>query len=266
MPARSWPSSGPGEQVNGLEAVPEGLWLCDQRDNCAYLVDYQGRVLRTFPTPARNASGITFGAGSVWIGSNTRPWLIFRHDPETGPLPRLPDAVGRGWRARAAVASVASDEHVPSAAALGPELHPTAPAGRANAGPGASGTLWVSRPSGHRIEHIDAETGEVLGSIPFTPDRSHGLFWDSSDSTLTVAETNFGHIYRLEPRSGELLEEWQIEGPEVHGFTRGDDGRIWVGDASTNNVLVVRTQKSEVRNQLTSSSSDVLEISSRQIH
>jgi len=230
---------GPGEQVNGLEAVPEGLWLCDQRDNCAYLVDYQGHVLRKFPTPARNASGITFGAGSVWIGSNTRPWLIFRQDPETGHCLAYLTLSGEGgvhglqWR------PYASDERVPSAAALGPELHPTAPAGRANAGPGASGTLWVSRPSGHRIEHLDAETGEVLGSIPFTPDRSHGLFWDSSDSTLTVAETNFGHIYRLEPRSGELLEEWQIDGPEVHGFTRGEDGRIWVGDASTNKVLIV---------------------------
>jgi hypothetical protein len=27
-----------------------------------------------------------------------------------------------------------------------------------------------------------------------------------------VAETNGGHIYRFEPRSGELLEEWRIEG------------------------------------------------------
>jgi len=48
---------GPGEQVNGLEATPEGLWLCDQRDNRSYLVDYQGQVRTSFPGPARNASG-----------------------------------------------------------------------------------------------------------------------------------------------------------------------------------------------------------------
>src|SRR4030081_303978 len=75
---------GPGEQVNGLEAVPEGLWLCDQRDNRCYLVDFNGRVLTSFPSPARNASGITFGAGSVWVASNTKPSIIFRHDPRTG--------------------------------------------------------------------------------------------------------------------------------------------------------------------------------------
>jgi hypothetical protein len=230
---------GPGEQVNGLEAVSEGLWLCDQRDNRAYLVDFDGRVQTSFPSPARNASGITFGAGSVWIASNTRPWLIFRHDPLTGqclaylPLSGDGGVHGLQWRPYAA------GEQPPSAGARGPELHPTAPAGPTNAGPGVSGTLWVSRPSGHRIEHLDAETGVLLGSIPFTPERSHGMFWDPRDASLSVAETNFGHIYRFEPRSGELLDEWQVEGNEVHGLTRSDDGRIWIGDAASNEVLFV---------------------------
>ncbi|HEY2596374.1 MAG TPA: hypothetical protein VGK33_20985, partial [Chloroflexota bacterium] len=105
-------------------------------------------------------------------------------------------------------------------------------------GPGVSGTLWVSRPGGHRIEHLDAETGELLGTFPFAPDRSHGMFWNPADASLSVAETNFGHIYRFEPRSGELLAEWQVEGPEVHGLARSEDGRIWIGDASNNEVHV----------------------------
>src|SRR5215510_15833600 len=75
----------PGVQVNGLEAVAEGLWLCDQRDNHAYLVDYHsGKMVTRFASPARNASGITFGAGSVWIASNVAPAMVFRHDPATG--------------------------------------------------------------------------------------------------------------------------------------------------------------------------------------
>jgi len=118
-------------------------------------------------------------------------------------------------------------------------LHPTAPAGEPNAGPGISGTLWVSRPGSQRIEHIDAETGDLLGSFAFPVPRSHGLYWDDRDQTLCVAETNGGHVYRFEPRAGELLEEWRIDGPEVHGFTRGADGRLWIGDASTNQVLLV---------------------------
>src|SRR3984893_2502916 len=75
---------GPGEQVNGLEAVTDGLWLCDQRDNRSYLVDFDGQLRTSFPGPARNASGITIGAWSVWVASNTRPAVIFRHAPGTG--------------------------------------------------------------------------------------------------------------------------------------------------------------------------------------
>jgi sugar lactone lactonase YvrE len=65
------------------------------------------------------------------------------------------------------------------------------------------------------------------------------MFWDARDGSLSVAETNGGRIFRFDPRHGELLEEWRIEGPEVHGLTRSADGRIWVGDASTNQILML---------------------------
>jgi streptogramin lyase len=231
--------AGPGLQVNGLEAVAEGLWLCDQRDNRAYLVDYGGQVVTSFPGPARNASGITVGAGSVWVASNVRPAMIFRHDPRTGQCLAFVMLSGEGgvhglqWR------PYAPGEAVPGAAPARSELHPTAPAGKLNAGPGVSGTLWVSRPGAHRIEHIDAETGELLGSFAFPVDRSHGMFWDERDNSLNVVETNGGHMYRFDPTNGELLDEWRIDGCEAHGLTRSADGRIWIGDASTNQVLMV---------------------------
>lgn len=229
----------PGEQVNGLEAVPEGLWLCDQRDNRCYLIDYEGRLVTSFPGPARNASGITFGAGSVWVASNSRPSSIFRHDPLTGQCTAVLVLSGEGgvhglqWR------PFEPGEQPPPSVEPTAELHPSAPAGRPNAGPGVSGTLWVTRPGAHRIDHLDAETGDVLGSLHFEPSRSHGVFWDEADGTLSVAETNDGHIFRLDPRSGEVMDEWRVDGPEVHGLTRGADGRIWVGNAATNEILVV---------------------------
>lgn len=232
---------GPGPQVNGLEAVPEGLWVSDQVDNRTYLVDYEGKTLTSFASPARNASGTSFGAGSVWVSSNVRPSMVFRHDPQTGHCTaalHLPNAERGGvhglqWRPYELGATP------PAAPAARSELHPSAPAGRLDAGPGVSGTLWVTRPGTHIIQHIDAETTELLLEIPFPADRSHGLFWDEADNTLNVVETNHGHLYKLDPKDGRVLDECRIEGAEVHALTRSADGRIWVGDAASKMILVV---------------------------
>ena len=232
---------GPGRQVNGLEAVPEGLWLSDQVDNRTYLIDYQGKTLTSFASPARNASGTSFGAGAVWVASNTRPAYLARHEPRTGhclavlflPQAELGGVHGIQWR------PYELGVQPPASPAARVESHPTAPGGKLNAGPGASGTLWVTRPGRRSIEHLDAETGDLLGQIPFSAARSHGLFWDEGDQTLNVVETNHGHVYKLHPKTGEVLDEWRIEGVEAHGLTRGADGRLWIGDAAANMISVL---------------------------
>jgi streptogramin lyase len=232
---------GPGPQVNGLEAVPEGLWVSDQVDDRTYLVDYNGKTLTSFASPARNASGTTAGAGSVWVSSNVRPSMVFRHDPQTGHctaalhLPNADKGGVHGLQWRPYELGVTP----PAGPAARSELHPAAPAGKLNAGPGASGTLWVTRPGTHVVQHIDAETAELLSEIPFPADRSHGLFWDEADKTLNVVETNHGHLYKLDPKDGRVLDECRIEGAEVHALTRSADGRIWVGDAASKMILVV---------------------------
>ncbi len=232
---------GPGPQVNGLEAVREGLWVSDQRDDRTYLIDYNGKTLTSFASPARNASGTSFGVGSVWVTSNVRPSMIFRHDPQTGHCTaalHLPNAEKGGvhgvqWRPyEGGVTPPAGPEKKP-------ELHPNAPAGKLNAGPGASGTLWVTRPGTNIVQLIDGETAELLRELPFPAARSHGLFWDEKDGTLNVVETNHSHVYKLDPKDGKVLDEWVIEGAEVHAMTRSADGRIWVGDASNNVISTV---------------------------
>ncbi len=229
----------PGAQVNGLEAVPEGLWLCDQQDNRAYLIDYDGATLTSFPGPVRNASGISFGAGVVWTAANVPTTTIYRHDPATGHC--LAAVVLRGgggvhgiqWR------PYETEEALPVVADAAPELHPSAPGGKPHGEPGSCGTLWVTRPGARTIEHIDAETSDLLGTIPFPTKRSHGMFWDEADGSLCVADTNTGDILRLDARDGAIRERWHIAGPEVHGLTRSADGRIWIADAATNEILVV---------------------------
>jgi streptogramin lyase len=167
--------------------------------------------------------------------------MVFRHDPATGHctaalhLPNAEQGGVHGLQWRPYELGVTP----PAAPGARAELHPTAPGGKPNAGPGVSGTLWVTRPGTKIIQHIDAETAELLSEIPFPATRSHGMFWDEGDNSLSVVETNHGHVYKLDPKSGTVLDEWQIDGPESHALTRSADGRIWVGDAASNMILVV---------------------------
>lgn len=233
---------GPGGQANGLQHTPEGLWVCDQRDNRCYLVRYEdGSVLTSFPGPVRNASGIAFGAGSVWVAFNGRPAAVYRHDPTRGHCQAtlfLPDGEKGGvhgieW------APYRPGERPPPPPPPKAELHARAPGGKLNAGPGVSGTLWVTRPGMRVIQHVDAETGDLLGSIPFPASRSHGLFWDEADGAIVCVETNGNTVYRLDTETGVVGEQWRIEGVEAHGMTRDARGRIWVCDAATNEIAVL---------------------------
>lgn len=120
-----------------------------------------------------------------------------------------PDGVhGLQWR------PYSPTDSPPAGAGTRPELRPTAPADQRDAAPGISGSLRVSRPGVLRIDHIDAESRQLLGSIAFRAQRSHCMFWDPTDGTLHIAETNSGHVFRCETPSGELLSEWCIDGPE----------------------------------------------------
>jgi streptogramin lyase len=167
--------------------------------------------------------------------------MVYRHDPSNGQclaglhLPNMNEGGVHGiqWR------PYGPDEKIPGAVERGPELHPTAPGGKPNRGPGVSGTLWVTRPGAKVIDHIDAETGEPLGQIPFPMPRSHGCYWNEADGTISVAETFEGHIFTLDPKDGEVMDVFQIQGIEVHGLTKSADGRIWIGDAASNMVSVV---------------------------
>jgi streptogramin lyase len=88
----------PGLYPNGLAVAPEGLWIGQQkttvqvardwnvpmpanRDEAAWLVDWNGKLLKTLTTPCRNCSGTGWGGGSLWMAANDAPYGIFQLDP-----------------------------------------------------------------------------------------------------------------------------------------------------------------------------------------
>ena len=232
-----------GPQANGLSATPEGLWVCDQADDNIYLIEYDsGKVVTAFPSPGRNLSGMAVGGGFVYVAHNKRPALVFKHEPESGR------AVGVIALADCLSGGVHGIEWVET------DGRPT---------------LWVTRPGlyildlvtdepyevqrvrahtvGPRGEQVGrVEAGELVRRIPYPAPRSHGIYFDydrpgkQQPYTIVCNATGVGKIFRLDPADGEVLDQWQVEGFEIHGMTRDAQGRIWVCDAITNRIGIVQ--------------------------
>jgi hypothetical protein len=83
--------------VNALAIAPEGLWLGQQKvsgihaadyhlpqpadlHEAAWLVDWNGKLLKTVTTNSRNTSGMAYGNGYVWMMANQDPEGVFQVD------------------------------------------------------------------------------------------------------------------------------------------------------------------------------------------
>ncbi len=84
--------------VNALAVAPEGLWLGQQKvsgphamqdyhlpepadlHEAAWLVDWNGKLLKTVTTNSRNTSGMAYGDGCVWMMANQDPEGVFQVD------------------------------------------------------------------------------------------------------------------------------------------------------------------------------------------
>lgn len=75
-------------------------------------------------------------------------------------------------------------------------------------------------------------SGKVLHSIDAPGVRPHGIAWDQG--YLWCVESNDRAIYKMDPKSGELLAKIELheQDPCPHGMTMRD-GVIWYCDAST---------------------------------
>ena len=56
------------------------LPLDPNREEAAWLVDWNGKLMKTVTTQSRNTSGMAYGNGCVWMGANADPYGIFQVD------------------------------------------------------------------------------------------------------------------------------------------------------------------------------------------
>ena len=226
----------PGPKPNGLQATKEGLWIIDQGDgNKAYLMSYDGKVIRSFATETTKSSGITFDGASLWIGS-TYSREIVRVDAQSGKTLERHFTPGAGinyqmkgdpaQRASPFAQKTPVDSKKPqdmSGFQMGKLLGAAAPGTGAHGQEWRDGKLWYSVPPSREVYCIEPATWIVQNRFPTSGNRPHGIGWEGK--YLWVADSNLNAFFKHDPDTGAVLEKIQLadSDPLPHGMT------IWQG-------------------------------------
>lgn len=217
----------PGPKPNGLQAADAGLWILDQGDNHAYLVDYgSGKVLRDLATETQAGSGITFDGSAIWTAS-TYSREIIKIDARSGKTIRKFESPGSG------VVAWTTGRRSPLAPPAKPSVGLSQPRHRNATGAHGmewrDGRLWVAVPPSQTIYRIEPETFRIEKQFPTAGNRPHGLGWEGD--WLWCAESNENAFFRFDPETGKADMRIQLADtdPLPHGMTI-KDGWMWYCD------------------------------------
>ena len=227
----------PGPKPNGLQATKDGLWIIDQGDgNKAYLVSYEGKVIKSFETETEKSSGITFDGEALWIGS-TYSREIVKVDANTGKAIERHFTPGAGViyqmvndpPARSSPLAPKREQRpetikgVVGGFDMGKKLGGAAPGTGAHGQEWKDGKLWFAVPPSREVYCVDPKTWVVQTKFPTSGNRPHGIGWEGK--YLWVADSNWNAFFKHDVETGEVMERIKLadSDPLPHGMT------IWQG-------------------------------------
>jgi hypothetical protein len=242
----------PGMYPNALAVMtdtPGGLWIGQQKanpsnakqysvplddtglDEAAWLVDWNGKLLKTVMTHARNTSGLAYGGGCIWVGANQDPYGIFQVDMNSNQVShrQIPLALGANgggchgvkwhqgklWIAALRLGGILRVDPVTwvpevlirVASEDKPRLHDVAF--------DDEGSIWVvtgtnstsykdARPG---LSKYDGKTGQLLLTVDFAPGSSdpHGLVWHNGRLVSCDAGLHPGWTGTESPTAGYIF-------------------------------------------------------------
>jgi hypothetical protein len=199
-----------GEQkLSGQAAVSYHLPEPKDLTESAWLVDWNGKLLKTVKTPSRNTSGMAVGVGYVWMGANAPPQGIFQVDMNSKLV-----------------------------------SHRQIPLGAANDGGGchgamwAEGKLWIVANRIRGVLRVDPKTWEPEFMIPIyqTPEmmRYHGIAWDNGAIWQLIGNDSKSYaegkalLVKYDAATGRVLEtaEFAPNSCDPHGLAMHDGALI----------------------------------------
>lgn len=217
---------------NGLAATPEGLWIAEQKlsgaqakaynlpepkslDEAAWLVDWNGKLLKTVTTPSRNTSGLAVGGGYVWMIANAPPQGVFQVDMNS---------------------KLISHRQIPLGA-------PKGDGGGSHGGLWDNGKLWLSSLRLRGNLRVDPKTWQPEFMIPFYqsfPDRvryhgiaiENGTMWQVIGNDSKSFKEGKPGLVRYDLSTGQVLEvvDFLPGSSDPHGLAI-HDGKLIACDA-----------------------------------
>ena len=211
---------------NGLALAPEGLWIGEQKlsgpmavqyhltepkslTEKAWLVDWNGKLLKTVSTPSRNTSGMAYGGGYIWMVANAPPEGVFQVDMNS---------------------RLVSHRQIP--------LGPANDGGGCHGAMWQDGKLWISSLRLRGNLRVDPTTWQPEFMIPFyeAPGRNryHAIAWDNG--TIWQVIGNDSHSYaeyrpglvRYDASTGKVLEtvDFVPGSSDPHGLVMHDGALV----------------------------------------
>ena len=213
----------PGLYPNALAVMtdaPGGLWIGQQKitasnsktyglpiekdpSEAAWLVDWNGKLVKTVTTNSRNTSGMAYGNGCVWMGANAEPYGIFQVDMNSKQIthrqiPLSIDGNGGGchgvkwhdgklWIAAlrlGGILRVDPTSWVPEvlirvSSQERPRLHDVAFDNEGNIWVVTGNNSTTYAEGRAALNKYDGKSGQLLMTVDFAPDSCdpHGLVW-----------------------------------------------------------------------------------------
>jgi hypothetical protein len=211
---------------NAVAAAPEGLWIGEQKlsaslaaqyhvqepsdlREAAWLVDWNGKLLKTVWTQSRNTSGMAYGGGYIWMCAEfAAPFDgIYQTDMNSRTI-----------------------------------SHRQVPLGPANDGGGVHGALWqdgklwVLSNRLHAILRIDPATWTPEFQIHLSSEfpRYHGIAWDNGAIWAVTGNNSTGYaegkpgLVKYDAATGAMVEivDFLPGSADPHGLCMHDGSLI----------------------------------------
>jgi glutamine cyclotransferase len=193
---------------------------------------------------AERVGGVTYDGRHVWFASGDK---LNAFDPVSGKAVRSIDVAAHAGTAFDGqhLFQIAEDRIQKIDPKSGHVLAtiPAPGGGRDSGLAWAEGTLWVGQYRNRQIHQIDPDTGAILRTIESNRFVT-GVTWVDGELWHATAEGDESDVRRIDPRTGEVLEQLDMpRGTTVSGLESDGGDQFFCGGGASGKIRTVRRPK-----------------------